>query len=148
MSPKSGTFQIVALIERMARENTSSCLRTGNCGGSCSGKVEASRPHARWGLTAAGLLVHNPVYPALPGSSIVNRPGFDRDSSVVSGDQTGQVAQLPQSLELGRWPAPAGSVKSPIVVPVHPCCGGDVDFFDIVPRPAGLYQLGLVQADR
>jgi DNA-binding HxlR family transcriptional regulator len=78
----------------------------------------------------------------------LNRPGFDRDSSVVSGDQTGQVAQLPQSLELGRWPAPAGSVKSPIVVPVHPCCGGDVDFFDIVPRPAGLYQLGLVQADR
>jgi len=78
----------------------------------------------------------------------LNRPGFDRDSSVVSGDQTGQVAQLPQSLELGWWPAPAGSVKSPIVVPVHPCCGGDVDFSDIVPRPAGLYQLGLVQADR
>jgi transposase-like protein len=26
----------------------------------------------------------------------VNRPGFDGDSLVVSGDQAGQVAQLPQ----------------------------------------------------
>ena len=78
----------------------------------------------------------------------LNRPGFGGDSLVVSGDQTGQVTQLPQSLELGRWPAPTGSVKSSIVVPIHPCRCGDVDFADIMPRPVRLYQLGLVQADR
>ncbi len=84
----------------------------------------------------------------LPGLDVVNCPGFGRDSLVGSGDQTGQVAQLVQSLELDRWPASAGSVKSPVVVPVHPYRGGHVDFLHIVPRPESLYQLGLVQAYR
>jgi hypothetical protein len=39
-------------------------------------------------------------------------------------------------------------VKSPIVVPIHPCHSGHVDFILIVPRPLRFYQLGLVQADR
>ncbi len=40
----------------------------------------------------------------------LNRPGFGRDSLLGSGDQTGQVAQLVQGLELGRWPIATGLV--------------------------------------
>ena len=80
------------------------------------------------------------------GDKTVNRPGFGGDSLLGSSDQTDQVAQLVQGLELGRWPASAGSVKSPVVVPIHPCCSGDVDFADSMPRPARFNQLGLVQA--
>ncbi|GAB3359701.1 hypothetical protein GCM10027360_20840 [Amycolatopsis echigonensis] len=40
----------------------------------------------------------------------VNRPGFGRDSLLVSGDQAGQVADLVQGLELGRWPVATGLV--------------------------------------
>jgi hypothetical protein len=76
----------------------------------------------------------------------VNHPGFGRDSLLGSGDQTGDVAQLVQGLELHRWPALAGSVQSTVVVPIHPCCGGDVDFFHSMPRPTRFNQLGLVQA--
>ena len=81
------------------------------------------------------------------GPGVLNRPGFGGDSLVGSGDQTGQVTQLVQGLELGRWPVSAGSVKSPIVVPVHPCRGGHVDFIQSMPRAPRLYQLGLVQTD-
>src|SRR6266540_4052217 len=42
--------------------------------------------------------------------SVLNRPGFGRDSLLGSGDQTGQVAQLVQGLELGRWPIATGLV--------------------------------------
>ncbi len=77
---------------------------------------------------------------------MVNHPGFGRDSLLGSGDQTGEVAQLVQGLELHRWPASAGSVQSTVVVPIHPCCGGDVDFFHSMPRPTRFNQLGLVQA--
>jgi protein-L-isoaspartate O-methyltransferase len=50
----------------------------------------------------------------------LNHPGFGRDSLLGSGDQTGQVAQLVQGLELGRRPVAAGPVKPTIVVPFHP----------------------------
>jgi hypothetical protein len=60
--------------------------------------------------------------------SILNHPGFGRDSLLGSGDQTDQVAQLVQGLELHRWPALAGSVQSTVVIPIHPCRGGNVDF--------------------
>ena len=83
---------------------------------------------------------------ASPGGVRVNHPGFGRDSLLGSGDQTGEVAQLVQGLELHRWPALAGSVQSTVVVPIHPCCGGDVDFFHSMPRPTRFNQLGLVQA--
>src|SRR5947209_5248319 len=77
--------------------------------------------------------------------SIVNHPGFGRDSLLGSGDQADQVAQLVQGLELDRWPALAGSVQSTVVVPIHPCRSGDVDLSYIVPWPAWFNQLGLVQ---
>jgi hypothetical protein len=68
----------------------------------------------------------------------MNHPGFGRDSLLGSGDQADEVAQLVQGLELHRWPASAGSVQSTVVIPIHPCCGGDVDFLDGMPRPRGL----------
>ena len=76
----------------------------------------------------------------------MNHPGFGRDSLLGSGDQTDQVTQLVQGLELNRWPASAGSVQSTVVIPIHPCRGGDVDFLNSMPRPARFNQLGLVQA--
>ena len=76
----------------------------------------------------------------------VNHPGFGRDSLLGSGDQADQVAQLVQGLELNRWPASAGSVQATVVVPIHPCRGGDVDFLNSMPWPARFNQLGLVQA--
>jgi hypothetical protein len=83
----------------------------------------------------------------LPGFSL-NHPGFGKDSLLGSGDQADQVAQLVQGLELHRWPASAGSVQSTVVVPIHPCRGGDVDFFHSMSRPAWFNQLRLVQAYR
>jgi len=80
--------------------------------------------------------------------NVLNHPGFGRDSLLGSGDQADQVAQLVQGLVLHRWPASAGSVKSTVVVPLHPCCGGDVDFSDSMPRPAWFNQLRLVQTYR
>jgi hypothetical protein len=76
----------------------------------------------------------------------LNHPGFGRDSLLGSGDQADQVAQLVQGLELDRWPTSAGSVQSTVVIPIHPCRSGDVDFSNSMPRPARFNQLGLVQA--
>jgi hypothetical protein len=86
------------------------------------------------------------VYGAPRQSLTLNHPGFGRDSLLGSGDQADQVAQFVQGLELDRWPTSAGSVQSTVVIPIHPCRSGDVDFSNSMPRPARFNQLGLVQA--
>ena len=50
------------------------------------------------------------VYTGTPSRLRVNRPGFGRDSLLGSGDQTGQVADLVQGLEFGRWSVATGPV--------------------------------------
>jgi hypothetical protein len=62
------------------------------------------------------------------GTNDANEPSlFGRDSLLGSSDQADQVVILVQGLELGGWPAAAGTVKSTVVVPLHPRGSSDVD---------------------
>jgi hypothetical protein len=48
----------------------------------------------------------------------------------------------------GGWTILAGTVKAPVVVPVHPLHGGDLHIVQALPQTSAVDQLALVQSDR
>jgi len=78
----------------------------------------------------------------------VNRPDFDGDSG--GWDSRGRVGRalltVVRRFVLRRRHVPAGRVEAPLVPPLHPGRGRQLDLVSGAPRPLPADQLGLVEA--
>jgi hypothetical protein len=85
-------------------------------------------------------------FPSQPASAAVNRPGMSETASngQLSG-LLGCLLSVVRSFEFGGRDVAAVFVQAPVVEPIDPFGGRDLDLLDRFPGLAGFDQLGFVQ---